>query len=174
MNAMPALLNFLVLLAIFLLASNANAFTSLSPVAGNQVQENQWFQFVESMSKLTNEPTGEPTKTSQVANKETKQDAELPSKLTDLTNTQMRGLCHSKKSEQELLADQPNIDEEIDNSIAASDSSKNQWQMPTPINLDSSGLRCSSRTEVMKRHGKVYLNTTTLMNQEAHLRLASP
>jgi hypothetical protein len=40
MNAMPALLKFLVLLAIFLLASNANAFTNLSPVAGSQVKEN--------------------------------------------------------------------------------------------------------------------------------------
>jgi hypothetical protein len=40
MNAMPALLKILVLLEIFLLASNANAFTSLSPVAGSQVQEN--------------------------------------------------------------------------------------------------------------------------------------
>ncbi len=64
MKAIPALLKFLVLLAIFLLASNANAFTSLSPVAGNQVQENQWFQFVEPMRKPTNEPTGEPTKKS--------------------------------------------------------------------------------------------------------------
>jgi hypothetical protein len=35
--------------------------------------------------------------------------------------------------------DQPSIDEEIDHSIAASNSSKNQWQMPTPINLDFSG-----------------------------------
>jgi hypothetical protein len=51
---------------------------------------------------------------------------------------------------------------------------KNQWQMPTPMNLDSSGLRHSSRTEVMKQHGKVYSNATTLMNQEAHFRLASP
>ncbi len=46
--------------------------------------------------------------------------------------------------------------------------------MPTPINLDSSGLRCSSRTEVMKRHDKVYSHTRTLTNQTAHLRLASP
>ncbi len=45
MNAMPALLKILVLLAIFLLASNANAFTSLSPVAGSQVQENHFKQF---------------------------------------------------------------------------------------------------------------------------------
>jgi hypothetical protein len=53
--------------------------------------------------------------------------------------------------------------------------------MPTPINLDSSGLRCSSRTEVLGRCGKVYSNMTTLMDhddrptssQTAHLRLAS-
>jgi hypothetical protein len=140
MNAMPALLKFLVLIAIFLSASHANAFTSLSPVAGNQVQVKQWFQFVEPISKPTNEPTGEPTKTSRVANRETKQDAELPSKLTDSTNTQTRGLCHGKKSKPKSLADWPSIDDEIDHSIAASDSSKNQWQMPTPFNLDFSGL----------------------------------
>jgi hypothetical protein len=74
------------------------------------------------MSKPTNEPTGEPTKKSQVANRETKQDAELPSKLTDSKNTQTRGLCHGKKSKPESLADQPSIDEEINHSIAASDS----------------------------------------------------
>jgi hypothetical protein len=122
MNAMLALLNFLVLLEIFILAGNANAFTSLSPVAGNQVQENQRLKFVEPMSKLMNKPTGEPTKMSQVANRETKQDAELPSKLTDSTNTQMHMLCHSKKSEPESLADHLSIDEEVNHSIAASDS----------------------------------------------------
>jgi hypothetical protein len=37
LNAMTALSKFLVLLAIFLSASHANAFTSLSLVAGNQV-----------------------------------------------------------------------------------------------------------------------------------------
>jgi hypothetical protein len=37
LNAMPALSKFLVLLALFLSASLANAFTSLSSVAGNQV-----------------------------------------------------------------------------------------------------------------------------------------
>jgi hypothetical protein len=56
-NAMPALLKFLVLLAIFLLASNANAFTSLSPVAGNQVWVNHLIQFDKSMSKPTNQPS---------------------------------------------------------------------------------------------------------------------
>jgi hypothetical protein len=72
---MPALLKFLVLIAIFLLASNANAFTSPSPVAGNQIQKNQWFQFRESMSKPTNKPTCEPTKRMDV-------DAELLSNLS--------------------------------------------------------------------------------------------
>jgi hypothetical protein len=59
---MAAFAKLLVLIAIFLLASNANAFTSLSPVAGNHVQENHWFQFVEPMSKPTNEPTGDQPK----------------------------------------------------------------------------------------------------------------
>jgi hypothetical protein len=85
-------------------------------------------------------PTNLSKKKSRVAYSEPKQDAELPSKITDLTNTQKRGLCHDKKSELESFADQPGIDEEIDHPIAATDSSKNQWQMPTPIKLDSSGL----------------------------------
>ena len=52
--------------------------------------------------------------------------------------------------------------------------------MPTPINLDSSGLRCSSRTEVLSRRGLVYSNTTLMDHDEsltspqtAHLRSAS-
>jgi hypothetical protein len=59
LDAMAAFAKLLVLIAIFLSASKANAFTSLSPVAGNQVQENQWFQFVEPMSKPANEPSRE-------------------------------------------------------------------------------------------------------------------
>jgi hypothetical protein len=35
LDALAAFAKLLVLMAIFLLASNANAFTSLSPVAGN-------------------------------------------------------------------------------------------------------------------------------------------
>jgi hypothetical protein len=49
--------------------------------------------------------------------------------------------------------------------LAATNSSQNQWQMPTPINLNSSGLWQPSKTEV---------SATTMMNQIAHLRLASP
>ena len=62
MNAMPALLKFLVLIALFLSASNANAFISLRLVAGTQVQINHVFQFEEPISKPLNEPTGKPTK----------------------------------------------------------------------------------------------------------------
>jgi hypothetical protein len=40
LNAMPDLSKFLVLLALVLLASHANEFTSLSSVAGDQVQVN--------------------------------------------------------------------------------------------------------------------------------------
>ncbi len=103
---MVAFAKLLVLIAIFLLASNANVFTSLSPVAGNQKQEIHWFHPVEPMSKPMNKPTGEPTKT-RVAYSEPKQDAELPTKITDSTNTQPCGLCHGKKSELESLAEQP-------------------------------------------------------------------
>ncbi len=111
-----------VLVAIFLLASNANAFTSLSPVAGNQVHENHFIQFEEPMKDPTNEPSCEPTsepikqmdldaelptnpsqKKSQVAHREPKQDADLPIKLTDSINTQRRGLCHNKNQSRDLL-----------------------------------------------------------------------
>jgi len=57
---MPALPKFLVLVAIFLSASNAHAFTSLSLVAGNQVRLNHLNQFEELMSKPTNESSREP------------------------------------------------------------------------------------------------------------------
>jgi hypothetical protein len=57
MNAMLALLKFLVLIAIFLLASNGS-------VAGTQVRINHVFQFVEPMSKPSNKPTGETTDSS--------------------------------------------------------------------------------------------------------------
>jgi hypothetical protein len=60
LNAMPALLKFLVLLALFLSASNANAFTSLSSVAGNQVQINHLTRLQQPMSDPMNEPSREP------------------------------------------------------------------------------------------------------------------
>jgi hypothetical protein len=72
------------------------------------------------------------------------------------------------------FADKPGIEQEINHPIATANDNSQIWQMPSPINLDSSELCCSSRTEVMKRRDKVYSNTTTLTNQTAHLCLASP
>jgi hypothetical protein len=57
---MLALLKFLELLALFLLASHANAFTSLSSVAGNQGRVNHLTQLQQPMSDSTNEPSCEP------------------------------------------------------------------------------------------------------------------
>jgi hypothetical protein len=69
-------MQWLVLIAIFLLASHANAFTSMSPVARNQIQEKNWFQFEEPMNDPTNEPSCKPTCQS---TKRMDLDAELPS-----------------------------------------------------------------------------------------------
>jgi hypothetical protein len=70
--------------------------------------------------------------------------------------------------------DKPGIEQKINHPIATANDNSHIQKMPTPINLDSSGLRCSSRAEVMKRCDKAYSNTTTLTNQTAHLRLAGP
>jgi hypothetical protein len=58
----------------------------------------------------------------------------------------------------ESLADKPGIEQEINHLIALANDYSQIWQIPTTINLDSSGL----------------LHATTMMNQNAHLRLASP
>ncbi len=58
---MTAFTKLLGLIAILLLASYANSFTSMSPVAGNQVQEKHWFQFEEPMNDPTKIPTLKPT-----------------------------------------------------------------------------------------------------------------
>jgi len=78
------------------------------------------------------------------------------------------------------FADQPGIDTDINNPTATSDSPNNQWHMPSPINLETSGLRRSSRTEVLARCGLVYSNTkltdqdkSITKPQPAHLRPAS-
>ncbi len=57
---MTALSKFLVLLALFLLASHANASTSLSLVAGDQVWVIHLIQLQQPMSNPTNEPSCEP------------------------------------------------------------------------------------------------------------------
>jgi len=78
-NAMPALSKFLILLAKFLLASYAHAFTSLSPVAGNQARVNHLIRFVESMSDPTNKPSHKPIRE---PTKRMDLDAELPNNLS--------------------------------------------------------------------------------------------
>jgi hypothetical protein len=108
-------------------------------------------------------PNNLSSKKTQVAYSESKQDAELPSKTTDSTNNQTCSLCNNK-SELESFANQPGIDEVIDHPIAATNSSQNQWQMPTPINLDCSGLWLPSKTEV---------SATIMVNQNAHLHSTS-
>jgi len=60
LHAMPALSKFLILLAMFLSASYAHAFTSLSPFAVNQARVNHLIWCEESMSDPTNEPSCEP------------------------------------------------------------------------------------------------------------------
>jgi hypothetical protein len=110
---MTALSKFLVLLAIFLLTNSGDAFMNLSSAAGNLARVNHLVQFVEPMGKPTNEPTIEPTKT-RVAYSEPKQDAELPNKITDSTNTHPCELCHNNKLELGLLSRQPvQYEEEI-------------------------------------------------------------
>jgi hypothetical protein len=80
---MTALSKFLVLLAIFLLASLGDAFL-------NHARLDHLIRFVEPMSKPTNKPTVEPAK--QTTSKRgkyslsEKQDAELPSKITSNTS----------------------------------------------------------------------------------------
>ena len=125
MNAMPALSKFLVLLALFLSASYSNAFVSLSSVAGNHVRVNHLTRLQQPMSNPTNEPSREPireptkrmdldavlpnnlsSKKTRVVYSEPKQDAELPSKIIDSTNTQTCGLCHDKNSERVMFSNQ--------------------------------------------------------------------
>ncbi len=124
-DAMAAFAKLLVLIAIFLLASYANAFLSTNQVAGDQVQVNHFIRL-----KETNKPNelfhdliinlnGQTTNqrlewnaelsnvlsSRQVKYSLSQKDAELPSRITDSQNTQSRGLCHGKKSEPESLAE---------------------------------------------------------------------
>jgi hypothetical protein len=61
LDAMAVFAKLLVLIAIFLSASNANAFTSLSSVAGIQVRISHVILLEEPMSKPTSEPMCKPT-----------------------------------------------------------------------------------------------------------------
>ena len=63
-------------------------------------------------------------------------------------------------------------EQEIISTSASNTNSHNSWQMPSAIDLDSSGLRRSSRTAVLKRRDKVYSHTTQV-NQSSSLRSAT-
>ncbi len=143
----------------FFLASHANEFTSLSSVAGDQVQVNHLTRLQQPISDPTNEPSREPICK---PTKRMELDALLPNNLSHIKNA----VLSNHSNHWEYLADQPGIDEEINYPIATSDSSQ-----PTPINLDSSGLQRSSRTEVLNRPGLVYSDTTLMDHDE---RLTSP
>jgi hypothetical protein len=168
LNAMPALSKFLVLLALIFLASHEHEFTSLSSVAGDRIQVNHLAQLQQPISNPTNEPSREPIRE---PTKQIDLDAVLPNNFSHINNS----VLSNHSNQWESLADQPGIDEEINYPIAASDSSQ-----PTPINLDSSGLCRSLRTEVLNRRGLVYSDTTLMDHDErltspqtAHLCLAS-
>ena len=96
LNAMPALLKFLVLLASFLLASHSDAFTSLSLIAGNQVRVNHLTRLQQPMSNPTNEPSREPICE---PTKRMDLNAVLPVNLSS-----KGGLCHDKKSERVMFS----------------------------------------------------------------------
>jgi hypothetical protein len=123
LNAMLALLKFLVPLAIFLLASHSNAFTSLSSVAGNQVRVNHLTRLQQSMSDPTNEPSCEPICE---PTKRLGQDALLPVNLSS-----KGGLCHDKNSEQVMFSNQEGQDNEIQSdSTDSSNTQPSNWQGP--------------------------------------------
>jgi hypothetical protein len=115
-------------LAIFLWASNANAFTNLSLVNGSQVRVNHLIRFKESMSKPMNEPSCEPI---HKPNKRLGQDALLPVNLS----TQLCRLCHNKKSERVMFSNQGQDNEIQSNSTDSSNNQPSNWQGPKQRSL---------------------------------------
>jgi hypothetical protein len=164
---MAAFTKLLVLIAIFLLASHANAFTSMSPVAGNQIQEKHWFQFEEPMNNQTNESTCEPTckPTERMDFDASTQGPERAS------NGTVQSWNNNQKKRVSFLDKPEPVEIEINPPQATNTNSQNMWQMPQSINLDTSGLRHSSRTEVLGRRVKMYSTMATLSH--APLQLAS-
>ncbi len=147
----------------------------MSPVARNQIQEKHWFQFEEPMNNQTNEPsckpTCEPTKRMDF-------DAELPSNQSSKRvmhcNASTQGpegasneteqLRHKNQKKRGSFFDEPEpVEIEISPPQATNTNSQNMWHMPQSVNLDTSGLRHSSRTEVLNS-GQVYSNTAMLSN----------
>jgi hypothetical protein len=187
-DAMAVFAKPFVLIAIFFSASNANAFTSLSSVAGTQVQINHVIQLEEPMSKPTSKPKCKPT-TDQMNDQTTKRlilvvllPVNQSSKRVMYCNASTQGpegasngtvqLRHYNQKKCVLFLDEPEpVEIEINPPQATNTNSQNMCHMPQSVNLDTSRLRRSSRTEVLNRRGQVYSNTTTLSN--APLLLAS-
>ena len=202
---MSALSKFLVLLALFLLASHAKAFTSLSSVAGDQVRVNHLIRLQQPLSKPTNEPSREPIReptNDQMINDQTtiprlewdaelpnilspkrgkyslsqKQDAELPSKIaisitqitsnTSYTFEAVNGVNHDHdkiKVDNRVTFSDKRDDEIHSKSPVESNSQPNEWQMLDKINLDFSGLRCSTHSAVLSWWEKVCSHSTTVL-----------
>ncbi len=97
---MPAISKFLVLLALVLSASHAQAYTSLSLVAGNQVPINHLAWLQQQMSDPTSEPSREPVRE---PTKWMDLNAVLPNNLSQINNA----VLSNHSNQQESLADQP-------------------------------------------------------------------
>ena len=124
---MPALLKFLVLLAIFLSASHSKVFTSLSLVAGDQVRVNHLTRLHQPMSNSMNEPSREPIRE---PTKRLGQDALLPDNLSS-----KGGLCHNKNSERVMFSNQGQDNEIQSDSTDSSNTQPSNWQGPKQRSL---------------------------------------
>jgi hypothetical protein len=81
-------------------------------------------------------------------------------------------LQHNNQNLRVSFSEEPEpVEIEINPPQATNTNSQNMWQMPRSVNLDTSGLRRSSRTEVLGRCDKMYSNMATLSH--APLQLAS-
>jgi hypothetical protein len=72
-------------------------------------------------------------------------------------------LQHNNQNMRVSFLEEPEpVEIEINPPQATDTNSQNMWQMPQSVNLDTSGLRRSSRTEVLCRRDKMYSNMATL------------
>ncbi len=131
---MSALLKFLVRSAIFLLASNANAFTSLSSVAGNQTT-NQRLEWNAELPDILSQKRGKYSLSQ-------KQDAELPNKIT-ISTTQVTSNT-SYKFEAVNNVDSPHDNTRVTNKrVTFSDERDNEIHSKSPTTSNSRPF-CSS------------------------------
>jgi hypothetical protein len=153
---MTAVSKFLVLLAIFLLASYANAFVSLGSAAGTQIWINHVIQLEEPMSNQTKIPACESTckPTTDQMNDQTTKQLRLVALLPD-NQSSKRVTFSNQVQDIEIQSKLPDL----------SQTQPNKRQMPNIINLDSSGLQHSSWKEVLSWRDKIYSHSTTSFKQ---------